>query len=319
MIMSSQDPQISVLMSVYDGPEDVRATINSVLQQKGVVFEFIIISDGANESVMSVLDSFSDDRLVVLRQENKGLTQALIYGCEESRASYIARIDSGDLMLSDRLKEQVSALDSDDSVVIVSSHVEVKTPEGYFLYEIRDSGDDLSKSLRSSQPAKIKTPFHSSVAFRKSTYMAVGGYRSQFYFTQDCDLWARMVRHGRIEVIDKVLTQGLFSASGLSGRYAHIQRLLKEVVAKLNSETTSGLVSKREGTLLKQAEDISQLRFSAHDSRTGSQEGLYFIASVLTKNKSAGAKKYWKQYLSKNPWHLKAQLKAIWCSVFNRA
>ncbi len=305
-------------MSVYDGPEDVRLTINSVLQQKGVVFELIIISDGATESVVSVLESFDDDRIIVLRQENKGLTQALMYGCEKSRASYIARIDSGDLMLPDRLKEQVFTLDSDDSVVIVSSHVEVKTPDGYFLYQIKDSGDDLSESLTSSQPAKIKTPFHSSVAFRKSTYIAVGGYRSQFYFAQDCDLWARMVRHGRIEVIDKVLTQGLFSASGLSGRYAHIQRLLKEVVAKLNSETTNGLASKREIALLKEAEDISQLRFSTVDSQSGSQEGLYFIASVLTKNKSKGAKKYWKQYLSKNPWHLKARLKALWCLVFNR-
>ena len=319
MNMATKTPQVSVVMSVYDQPEEVRSTIESILCQQGVELELIVISDGASNEVKSVLVDFQDDRLIVHYCENKGLTKALIYGCKEARSNYIARIDSGDIMLSGRLEKQVSMLDSDDSVVMVSSYVEMRTPEGYFLYEIRDSGDELCKSLRSTNPEKIKTPFHSSVVFRKTTYMSVGGYRSQFYFTQDCDLWARMVRHGRIEVIEKILTQGVFSASGLSGRYAHIQRLLKEVVAKLNTETTRVSVSKSESMLLKRAEDISQLRFCTQDALSGSQEGLYFIASVLTKNKSEGALKYWKLYLKQNPWNLKAHIKALWCSVSNLA
>ena len=38
---------VSVVMSVYDQPEHVRVTVDSVLAQQGIEFEFIIVSDGA--------------------------------------------------------------------------------------------------------------------------------------------------------------------------------------------------------------------------------------------------------------------------------
>ena len=42
-------PEVSVVMSVYNGASDLAVTIDSILSQEGVEFEFIIVNDGSTD------------------------------------------------------------------------------------------------------------------------------------------------------------------------------------------------------------------------------------------------------------------------------
>ena len=113
---------VSVVMSVYNEPEHTRQTIESVLAQKEIDFEFIIVSDGASDAVLKVVDQYeSDARIKLFKQANQGLTRGLIVGCELAKSNYIARIDAGDEMLESRLKKQFDLLESDQELGFVSS------------------------------------------------------------------------------------------------------------------------------------------------------------------------------------------------------
>ncbi|MDO8571551.1 MAG: glycosyltransferase family 2 protein, partial [bacterium] len=48
------DPNISVLMAVYNGEKSIRKTIESVLHQTYSDFEFIIVDDGSTDETLEI-------------------------------------------------------------------------------------------------------------------------------------------------------------------------------------------------------------------------------------------------------------------------
>ena len=68
-------PQVTVLMSVYNGLSFLPEAILSVLSQTFADFEFLIINDGSTDDVGSVLDGITDSRVRILHQPNMGLTR----------------------------------------------------------------------------------------------------------------------------------------------------------------------------------------------------------------------------------------------------
>ena len=301
---------VSVVMSVYDEPEHVKKTIESVLKQEGVSFEFVIVSDGASDAVISAVNSYLDDeRVCFIKQKNQGLTVALINGCKHATSPFIARIDAGDVMHPTRLLSQANVLKNQEQIGIVSSLVNIETVEGEFLYSINHSAQELDAGLRAVKGDALISPFHASVMFRRSVYNCVGGYRAVFYFTQDVDLSSRMIEQANISVIEEVLTKGIFSASGISGRYRHFQTSLCDVIADANLLRQAG---KSDQELLEQAEKLrpsNNTRYNIsetkHEANNAKFDAEYFLASVLSKNKSKSAKKYWWRAFKLKPMNLK--------------
>ena len=72
----SATPEISVIMSVYNGAEHLLESIDSVLSQEGVNLELIIVNDGSTDESGKILDEYAirDSRVNVIHQENTGLT-----------------------------------------------------------------------------------------------------------------------------------------------------------------------------------------------------------------------------------------------------
>ena len=99
-------PYISVLMSVYNGERWLRDSIDSVLSQSEGDFEFIIINDGSTDNTSAVLESYNDERLVIVNQKNMGLTKSLNKGLGVAKGEFVARIDADDICIPNRLYEQ---------------------------------------------------------------------------------------------------------------------------------------------------------------------------------------------------------------------
>jgi glycosyltransferase involved in cell wall biosynthesis len=84
---------------VYNGAFCLAKTLDSILSQEGVEFEFIVVNDGSSDKSGQILNDYAqrDSRLRIIHQENTGLTRALIRGCDAVRGEFIARQDAGDI------------------------------------------------------------------------------------------------------------------------------------------------------------------------------------------------------------------------------
>jgi glycosyltransferase involved in cell wall biosynthesis len=297
---------VSVVLPVYNSGELLERTIASVLAQQGVELELIIVDDGSAAKTSSLLDRFADDeRITLLRQANHGITAALIVGCEKASMPYIARLDVGDSMMPRRLELQAAALSENPNIGLVASQVQMMTAEGDPLFKISDTTADLEAGLRTTVATELIAPFHASVMFRRSLYNCVGGYRKQFYFAQDLDLWTRMAEKANVRVLDSVLTHGIFSASGISAQYASHQLHMKSLIAKLNARRRAG---SPETQLLLQA---SQFRANHDELNTDKRDmfpGYYFIGKCLLRNNASRSAVYMRKAISARPWSIKAWL-----------
>ena len=97
------DPVVSIVMSVYNGEDMLRNTIESILKQTVQNFEFIIINDGSTDRSKEIILSYADKRICIYNQENKGLACALNLGIVNSSGKYIARMDADDIARKNRI------------------------------------------------------------------------------------------------------------------------------------------------------------------------------------------------------------------------
>ncbi|MDG0794591.1 glycosyltransferase family 2 protein [Cohnella ginsengisoli] len=124
----TNNPDVSVVMAVYNGQQYVEESINSILSQSYSNFEFIIVDDGSNDLTSQILlDAQSKDKRIFLitNETNKGISYSLNSAIAISRGEYIARMDSDDIAISNRLELQLEFLRKHSECVIVGGKIEV--------------------------------------------------------------------------------------------------------------------------------------------------------------------------------------------------
>jgi glycosyltransferase involved in cell wall biosynthesis len=306
-------PEVSVVMSVYNGAEHLEKTLTSILSQEGCDLEFIVVNDGSTDDTGRILDEWAarDERLRVVHQQNAGLTRALIQGCALAKGEYIARQDVEDISLQGRLRRQADRLREDAGCVAVSCHTDFVGPQGEYLYTVKISGHDLNRTLLSTDPDVLAGPAgHGSVMMRRRVYEAVGGYRSSFYFAQDLDLWTRLIEHGHFSVEPTVLFRVYLAPKSISGMWSKEQRRLKEIIAQASASRRKG---EAEDQQLSEAEVVH--RHSKDKALRRLSSGYYFIGSCLRRRDPVAASGYFLQATRHDPINWRAWLRLVECKV----
>ena len=234
-VSTHESPQISVVIGVRNGGEQIINTIRSVCAQRDVAIECIVVDDGSNDGSGARIAAFAaaDQRVRLFRQRPAGLTRALIAGCAEARAPFIARIDAGDQMLAGRLARQAAVLNQHPWMLLISSQYRECGPADEVLSdgpgEHAGQITDLTAQLRGARFGSPIGIAHFCVCFRTAAYKRCGGYRAQFALAQDVDLWLRMAQFGALARLEEVLTVSRVSVSGLSPQYHRTQLRLREL------------------------------------------------------------------------------------------
>lgn len=304
------EPEVSVVMGVYNGAEYLEQTLASILSQEACNLEFIVVDDGSTDGTGRILDEWAlrDKRLRVIYQQNNGLTHALIRGCTEAQGEFIARQDAGDVSLPGRLSAQCTYLRNNTDTVLVASGTRFIGPAGEVLYEIMCAEDDLGEGLSYLDVQKIQgPPHHGSTMFRKDAYLSTGGYRPVFVVAQDIDLWLRLVEVGKCWGLDKVHYQARLAVNSISGRRRAEQIhacVLAIECAKLRRDGHSD--RERIGM-----ENPPAIRAVGGTTRLEKSRFYYFIGACLRKNDPVTARRYFRRAVRENPLFLKALARSI--------
>lgn len=309
----NDSPDVSVVMSVYNGADHLHETLDSILAQEGVAFELIVVNDGSTDQSAKILEDYAsrDERVRVLQQENQGLTKALIRGCSEARSKYIARHDVGDTSDPKRLLLQKSALDEASDLAFVSCWTEFCGPEWEFLYLVKGTGLAAVTAYVISETERngaIDGPTcHPSVMFRKACYEKAGGYRAEFYYGQDWDLWYRLAESGKFRTIERPLYKARILPDSISASEKERQTAVSAHSRAALRQRQGGL---SEEGVLKRASLIrpKQPRLSRASTRSA---GLYFVGECLRRNGDDRALAYFKRSIRSSPFLVKAWIRIL--------
>lgn len=302
-------PSVSVVMSVHNDADRLERAVRSILEQDYEDLELIAIDDGSTDATAQVLDRIAatDPRLVVVHQENRGLTRSLVRACQLARGEFIARQDSDDWSHPARLREQAGLLRADEKVGFVSCSTQYVGPGDEPLTAIQRHAES-QRATDALLHEREGPPAHGSVMFRKSLYQDVGGYRPEFLYSQDSDLWLRMAARARIAYLPAVRYFHRKEPSSTSGSHREAQSRFAEIAHRCRSARDAG---EDEGQLLSEATELArQLREGNRPAaRDGALEIDYLLGSQLARNRDPRARRYLARVLRKRPWHMKAWLR----------
>jgi glycosyltransferase involved in cell wall biosynthesis len=185
---------VSVVLPVYNGSETIHKALTSILEQTYTKFELIVINDGSTDNTQEILESFTDIRIRILNQPNRGLVSSLNRGILESKGKYIARMDADDIALPQRMEKQVDFLEKNPTVAVVGTAAWVLYSDG--SRRLRRRPPD-TPSIRNNI-VRFCPFFHSSVMIRRDVFDKVGLYDaskdgSKQLLVEDYDLWVRML------------------------------------------------------------------------------------------------------------------------------
>jgi glycosyltransferase involved in cell wall biosynthesis len=104
-------PLVSIIIPAYNAAATLPATINSALQQLSNEYdiEIIIVNDGSTDNTAEVLGSFKE-QCAIITITNQGVSAARTTGLKHAKGGYIQYLDSDDLLIPGKIKQQLDAL-----------------------------------------------------------------------------------------------------------------------------------------------------------------------------------------------------------------
>lgn len=203
----TETPLISVIMGVCYQKNDVaplEKSIDSILKQSYANFEFLICENGSNDKALKVLDSFEkkDARIrLVDGTGTKTLAEKLNRCIQESKGTWIARMDDDDVSYPERFKYQLEFLLKHKRLSGVGTWVrEVDGKRNYIR--------KLPEKPRLSD-FRLRLPFvHPTLMLSRAALLSICGYSESDWQIgcDDYELLMRMYEKGyEIENIPMVL------------------------------------------------------------------------------------------------------------------
>ena len=193
--------KVSVISGFYNREKFVLDSVNSILNQSHTDFEYIIFDDSSSDNTKELISELRDERIVkMMFNENKGFVNGLIDAVERSQGEYIFIHGAGDISHPDRIKKQLEVLEAGRYGVV-----------GCYYENLSEDNKRLNVVMTKQEELSLENMFiynrisHGEVAFKKSIYEKAGKYERGFRFSQDYDLWLRMLRHTEFFIVPEIL------------------------------------------------------------------------------------------------------------------
>ncbi len=206
-------PKVTTIIPVYNGAAYVGDAVRSVLAQRGVDGELIVIDDGSTDDTPKVLAAFGG-AVRVVRQANAGHVKARNRAAALASGEWLAFLDADDDWLPDKLAKQLAVADADTALVYTdrvnfggNERIAAVQSEGVRQYE-----GDVFEPLLLDNFITV-----SSVLMRRDWFERLGGFDEELLVCEDWDLWLRCAAEGgRARLCPEPLTRYRWHAGSMS-------------------------------------------------------------------------------------------------------
>ena len=113
------NPQISIIVPVYNGERYLHECIDSILNQSFTDFELILVDDGSKDGSAHICDDYAkkDQRVRVIHKQNEGINATRRRGVREANGTWINFCDNDDSLPQDALENLYRLTENTDIVI----------------------------------------------------------------------------------------------------------------------------------------------------------------------------------------------------------
>lgn len=184
------EPQISVIMPVYNCEAFLADAISSILKQSYRDFELIIMDDGSTDASLLIAQKFasSDPRVKIHSLSHLGLASVLNFGISICSGQYIARMDADDVATSRRFELQLAQLNKTNADLCGGAIETFGNIQSIRTYPEAHAGCVAM--------ALFESPLAHPTVIGKSQLFKALQYDVNSDHCEDYDLWVRAIKAG---------------------------------------------------------------------------------------------------------------------------
>jgi glycosyltransferase involved in cell wall biosynthesis len=228
-LKQENNPLVSIIIPAYNIAGYIAETLDSVFAQTFTNYEVIVVNDGSPDTVEfeRVLEKYRD-KIVYLKQDNKGVGPARNSGIEHSKAELLAFLDGDDIWLPTFLESQIKFLQTNNyDLVYCDSYLFGDKYLGTKTYMNGGSPSEGEANFENLLLYKCCVMMSATIA-KKQVVSDVGMFNPEDIRAQDFDLWLRMAYAGaKIGYQRDVLAKYRVRSDSISGN--NVQRVQREI------------------------------------------------------------------------------------------
>ena len=245
MHLRASTPAVAVLTPTFNQERFISAAIESVLSQSFSNWEMVVIDDGSTDGTVAAIETFSDQRISLIRRRHGGLDRlgdAYAAGLAATEAPLVAILEGDDEWPPDKLERQVPLFEDPDVVLAYGSAHEVDDVGCvYATYRRRPPGGAAeNRPPGSILPYLLQQNFvvAATVVVRREVLNGIGGFWQPAGIPYvDHPTWLRLALEGPFAHSAEVVGNwrrhpGQFTTSRATGPQPDNRTFLEEVLAE---------------------------------------------------------------------------------------
>lgn len=229
---TGKTPRVSVVVPAYNNALFLGKTIDSILAQDYDDYELIVADHSSLDRTGEIIERYAGNPFVRIMTPTPAGGGALANWNRVSghaRGEFVKLVCGDDLITSSALREQVAALDANPSAVLVASARTLIDSNDRIILQRRGlAGLSGLVPGRAAVRAAVRAGTNifgepCCVMFRRQLLDRVGGWDSQYPYLIDQATYTRILLHGDMVALPKVLASFRISSGQWSVRLVRQQ------------------------------------------------------------------------------------------------
>lgn len=223
-------PKISIITVCFNGEQYIEQTIKSVLEQKNIALEYIIIDGGSSDTTLDIIKRYEPSIDRYISEPDKGIADAMNKGIALATGDYILFLHADDYFKDNHVVFEASTL------------MQGKADIYAFDILFKKENKLLRKTTkRFGVRTYFKTPvMHQGAFCKKELFEKLGGFNTWFKIALDYDFFLRAYKIGAsMEIHHQVLS--VMRDTGVSSKqdWASLnQRFMEEKRVHIESDSS---------------------------------------------------------------------------------
>lgn len=229
-------PLVSVIMPVYNTRDFVTEAIESIRNQTLKNWKLLIIDDHSTDGSWDIIQDFAqkDQRIHIFRnRQNRGLVRSLNTLIPKTTGTYVARMDSDDISLPDRLEKQVAFLEKHPSIVACGGQEYIINEHGVAVAEKHFPTDPTACYRMIMNMMVIQPP----VLMARGTIFRTLLYDNHIFKNDDISMHFKLLEHGGFSNVNDIIfkyRKRMDSITNKDPKRAYFLALMVRINAILN-------------------------------------------------------------------------------------
>ena len=222
---------ISVIIPVYNAEKSLEKSLISIKNQTWEgVFEIILVNDGSSDRSKTIIENYQqnhqDQNIILINQENSGVSKARNAAMKIAQGDYIALLDSDDEWLPEKTEKQMKFLENQNIDFISSLW---NNENITFPYKLQPENKLVRITLKNLL-FKI-TGQTSTAIFKRKIFENTGFFDENQNYSEDANYWMRISEKNQMYLLpEKLVIAGNGKKSfGFSGLSANLKEMEKGI------------------------------------------------------------------------------------------